>query len=237
MQHSLPPLAEEEIASLESEGVALTPHDIIHLAALAHEVMSPSTRQELARGRPVVIGDAVLWPLTLSASDWWERVGQNLDSAFARVGIHWAKFKRQMISFAYALAHGSEPLPEHPKEAVRAIAKWRREKLHCTLKELQVAISLIQEQDVSFDAGDKDAPATQGQIAAALTSLTGTRPQVWEFQCSMGFTIELIELIAAQCQADGKSIRDAQSTKALKALALAANRIRERHNREQAKNG
>lgn len=228
MQHRLSPCAATEIDQLESEGIKLTVHDIIHIAALGELVMNPQTRQELARGRPVPVGGTNLWPLTLSASDWWRRLGSTLT-----IGVLPQRIESQRLVLAYAMAHGHEPLPEDPREAVKIIKEWRRTKLHCTDKALKVAIDLVQEQDVILDS-DKDAdPATHGELALALAALTGGPPGVWEYQCSMSFIFDVIETISAQALADGKSVKDHRSTKALKALGLAVHRIRERHKREE----
>jgi hypothetical protein len=238
MQHSLSPLAEDEIAALEADGISLTPHDIIHIAALGEQVMNPQTRQELARGRPVPVGGTYLWPLTLSAYDWWDRIGDKLTTAWERIGIYWPSMDRRMLALAYAMAHGHEPLPENPREAVKAIKEWRRTKLHCTLNELREAIALAQQQETVLDTGgNDDASATRGQLVMMLSAMTGIRPQVWQYQCSFDFGRELLETITLQADADGKSLKDAQSINANKALGLAADRIRKRHKREQAANG
>jgi hypothetical protein len=228
--HHLSPLAEDEIAALEADGISLTPHDIIHIAALGEQVMNPQTRQELARGRPVPVGGTCLWPLTLSASDWYDRVGSGLAINSARLDT-----ESQQLSLAYAMAHGQAPLPEIASDAIEAIRTWRGTILHCTGKELETAIQIVQDQDTRQDTGE-DA-AGRGELVLALAALTNARPEVWEYQCSINFVVDLIETISAQCLADDKGIKEHRSTMALKALGLAVNRIRERHKRERGNNG
>lgn len=237
MQHRLSPLAEEEIAALQADGIPLTPHDIIHIAALGEEVMNPQMRQELARGRPIPVGDTYLWPLTLSAADWWDRVGGQLDTVWSMLGIHWPAMDRQMLALAYAMAHGDEPLPEDPRKAAKDICKWRRTKLHATLEQVKEAIALIQAQETQIHADSDKEPATKGQVVMMLTAMTGIHPRIWQYQCSLDFAFEMLETIIAQSLAEGKNIKDLQSIKAHKALGLAVDRIRRRYEREQAKNG
>jgi hypothetical protein len=232
MHHGFTPLAEEDIEKLQSEGITLTPHEILHIAFLGEQVMNPDTRQELARGRPVPIGSTYLWPLTLSAQDWYERVGCKLAITSDEVDMD-----SQHLSLGYAMAHGHAPLPENAREAVEAVKEWRRTKLHGTMDELKTAIEITQAQSVFLETGDDDDAIGRGELVLALTALTDVRPEVWEYQCSMSFTTQLIETKTAQCMADGKSIKEHRSNKALKALGLAVDRIRRRHQREQAANG
>jgi len=69
MRERLASLAEAEIDGLAAEGITPTAAEIVHINALAHLVESPSSRVALARGRPVFVGGAYLWPITLYASD------------------------------------------------------------------------------------------------------------------------------------------------------------------------
>jgi hypothetical protein len=221
--HHLTSLAKCEIEALESEGIRLTAHEVVHICALAAMVETPSARMELARGRPIALGDIYLWPVTLAAADWWERVGDSFTSS---------TMKR--LSLAYAMAHGRDTLPESPKEAKREIKAWART-LKCTAQEMVEAISQVQEQSSTVDTGDagpESERATAGDVSMMLTAMTGTSPEVWEYQCSISYALETLRTLAAQNAAEGESMRYDKRLIADKALGLCVHRIRKRHERD-----
>ena len=72
-------LAAREIAALESEGIRLTAAEVVKLNALGWAIETPCARRELSRGVPVMLCEGVyLWPLTIQAADWFDRVGERL---------------------------------------------------------------------------------------------------------------------------------------------------------------
>jgi len=223
MLHSLSDLAAESIETLSAEGVKVTPHDVLHIAALADLVMTPTLRLSLARGKPVPVGGVTLWPLTLAAAGWWNTIGERLISRTVKT---WA--------LAFAMAEGRRLLPYDMLTAYKEILIWGS-KLRCRNKELVEAISLVQEQDAIIDTGEKGPKATPGEISLMLTAMTGVKPRVWEYLCSMSYTFALIDAIVDHNSADGTSTKHDPSVKALRALGLAMDRIRERHFREAGK--
>ena len=86
-------LAAAEIDALERDGIKLTPADIVQLNALGWAVETPSARLGLSRGVPVQVGGAWLWPLTLQAAEWLERVGPEI------------QLQNESAVVAYAMAH------------------------------------------------------------------------------------------------------------------------------------
>ena len=223
MLHSLSDLAAESIETLSAEGVKVTPHDVLHIAALADLVMTPTLRLSLARGKPVPVGGVTLWPLTLAANDWWYSVGVNFRSR-----------KLKTWALAFAMAEGNRLLPYDPKQAEREVEAWKAN-VRCRTQALVQAISLVQEQDAIIDTGEKGPKATPGEISLMLTAMTGIKPRVWEYLCSMSYTFALIDAIVDHNSADGTSTKHDPSVKALRALGLAMDRIRERHFREAGK--
>jgi len=174
----------------------------------------------LARGNPVAVGGVTLWPLTLAAAEWWATTGERLVSRTIKT---WA--------LAYAMAEGRRELPHDIPTAYREVLCWGS-KLRCRNQELVEAIGLVQEQDTIVDTGEKGPKATRGELSLMLTAMTGTRPRVWEYLCSMTYTFALLDAIVDHNNADGTSSKHDPSTKALRALGLAMARIRARHFRE-----
>lgn len=222
MRHSLSSLAAAEIDTLEAEGIRLTAHEVIHIAALCERLETPGLRRALARGVPVPIGGVHLWPLTLYAADWWQRIGDKL------------RTKRQrFLALAYAMANGRKDLPETISEAARAVRRWVR-KLKCREAELKEAVTQIQAQDAELDTEDGGEPATFGDISLMLTAMTGTRPEVWERQCGIPYVLDMLNTIVAHNNADGSSSVHDPRIRAERAIGLCVERIRKRHLREQA---
>jgi len=223
MQHTLSDLSKEDIGKLEDEGIRLTPHDIIHIAALGAVIDNPVVRKDLSRGRPVPIGGTFLWPMTLAANAWWDDVGSKIKSRRIRA-----------FALAYAMANGGDALPEDQSETVKAVKSWQR-KLHCTLGGLMQAITDVQSQERDFLSVNvsKDDRATPGEISTLLAGMTGN-PHVWEYQCSMSYTCGVLKTIVAQNAAEGRSPKEDLRIQAVKALGLAVERIRNRHKREMA---
>jgi hypothetical protein len=213
----LSPLAEAEINTLEDEGIDLDAGDVVRINELAKRVESPRTRMELSRGRPVPVGGVVLWPLTLYASDWFQRIGGNLRGE-----------TQQTYALAYAMSNGGETLPECPKEAARLIGRWGRS-LKCTWNQLVEAIRQIHDQWDLPDTGEKGQAATAGELSSMLAAMTGTPPAVWEYQCSVKYVLAMLDIITSQNAAEGQSSKHDPRIKAERALGLVMEKIREKH--------
>lgn len=216
----LSPLAEAEIMTLESEGVKLTANDIVRINALAWRVELPQSRIALSRGVPVPVGGVVLWPMTLAGSDWFQRIGGQFKGE-----------KKQTYALAYAMANGRENLPENPEEAGQKVARWARS-LKCRHAELIEAIRQVHDQWDMIDTGEKGPKASVGELSMMLSAMTGVKPEVWEYQCSIQYVIEMLETITAQNDAEGRSTKHDPRIKAERALGLIISKIKARHEKE-----
>jgi len=218
-------MAEAEIEALQQDGCNVTSADIVMINALSWRVQEPESRRLLARGVPVFVGGVTLWPLTLYADDWYDRVGV----AMARKLRHYA--------LAYAMANGRDGSDiMHPGkldcEGRMAAAKvWLfARRLRCTRNELIEAMAQIVNQDKDVEQPpDEDARAlTRGDLSATLSGMTGISAEFWERQCAVGYTFATLDSIMRQNQADGKASIDDPRIRAERALGWAIIRIRNR---------
>lgn len=219
-EEQLNDLAAAEIAALEAEGIRLTAAEIVQLNALGWAIETPEGRRHLSRGVPVPVAGLWLWPLTLYAADWLERVGGNLDE---KVGL---------FATAYAMAYGrgtGSELNVDGKEAERAVAKWGR-RLRCTAEELNEAVEQVLEQDAGHDLPpDPDGkPMSVGDFSAFLVATCGGDVDFWERRCSQGYAFAVLNAVVKQNMADGKPTAMDPRIVAQRAMGLAAERIRER---------
>jgi len=154
--------AAAQIERLKADGVQLAPESVLTIAAIGRLVESPSARLDLSRGRPVHIGGAVLWPLTLAGSDWFTRHQDALGS-------------QQLCGLAYAMAHGREPLPE--SDVFKNVKRWSAS-LRCRVKELDEACQQVLAQDEQpAPANESDGGQTFGDLSAILTATCGGPPE------------------------------------------------------------
>ena len=213
------------IAELIRDGIAPTPAEIVLLNALGHAVETGATRRLLARGTPVRIGAAWLWPLTMYASDWFARVGLAMPESL------------QARALAYAMAHGyGNELDADGREAERAVKTWARS-LRCTTGELTEAVSQIIEQDEEAPSepdtkskeGKEDIQQgmSTGELSAFLTAACGGPPDVWEKGLAIGYALSLVRAIVQQNGADGRPSANDPRMKAERAFALAVIEIKE----------
>jgi hypothetical protein len=216
MRHELSDLARAEIDALEAEGIRLEASDVVHINALAQRVETPQSRMALARGIPVPVGGVYLWPMTLAAGDWFQRVGGELRGQ-----------RLQTWALAYAMAHGREQLPEDLAAADAAVTAWARA-LRCRMGELEGAIRQVVQQDDQLDTGETGPSAGPGNISMMLAAMTHTAPDVWEYQVSIPYALAMLDTLIAQNAADGHSTKHDPRIKAERALGLLVNRIRKR---------
>ena len=194
-------LAEAEIETLRADGIDLTPAEIIEINALGWAVESPETRRLLARGAPVAIGGVYLWPMSLYAQDWFDRVGCYLDGN-----------KQQTYALAYAMAHGrneGEPLAMECREAEKTVKRWGKS-LKCTFGELNVAVSQVLQQDEDAEQPPSETGGmTMGDFSAFLASACGGDPDFWERRCAAGYTHAVLDALCRQNSAEGmKTLAD-----------------------------
>lgn len=212
-------LAEAEIERLRENGVELTPAEIVKLNSLGWDVQTPETRRHLSRGVPVEVAGVYLWPLSLYAQDWFDRVGSRMRGEIA-----------QGYALAYAMAYGraeGEPLAISGRAARKTVKRWGK-KLKCTYGEMAVAMEqvLTQEEESELPP-DKTASGGMsfGEFSAFLASACGGDPDFWERRCSSGYTHAVLTALAKQNDADGKSTAGDARIHAERALGWAAEKI------------
>jgi len=211
-------LAEAEIESLRADGIDLTPADIIEINALGWAVESPETRRLLARGAPVAVGGTILWPMSLYAQDWFNRVGCQLDGN-----------RQQTFALAYAMAHGrndGDPLAIDGRDAEKAVKRWGRS-LKCTFGELNVAISQVLQQDEDADQPPEETGGmAMGDFSAFLAASCGGDPDFWERRCAAGYTHAVLDCIVRQNSAEGQKTLADPRLKAERAIGWAIEKIK-----------
>ena len=189
-------LAEAEIETLRADGIDLTPAEIIEINALGWAVSFPETRVLLARGAPVTIGSTILWPMSLYAQDW-----------FNRVGCEMGGLRRQAYAMAYAMAHGrdeGDPLAMSGRKAELVVMGWGLF-LKCTFGELNVAISQILQQDEDAEQPPSETGGMAiGDFSAFLAASCGGDPDFWERRCAAGYTHAVLDALVRQNSADGQ---------------------------------
>jgi hypothetical protein len=216
-------LASAEIDALAGEGIACTPDEILRIQWLAQQVESPAGRLALARGTPVHVGGAVLWPLTMAADAWW------------RTAAPYAVTNQEQIAVAaFAMGHcrtidGLESVA--PDRAVQVAVRWLNG-LKCRSEEVVTAILLVQEQDDTgpdvADPKQRGGGSAPGDVVAMLVAAVGGPPDVWERQVAIGFVRQQLE--AAHAQIAAKVGFDAAAHRRIDAtrnLGLAVEEIRQ----------
>ena len=127
-------LAAAEIDGLNG-GIKLSP-PTVQLNALGWAVETPSARLGLSRGVPVQVGGAWLWPLTLQAAEWLERVGPEI------------QLQNESAVVAYAMAHcyaDGDALILTGDAAADAVKRWVWS-LRCTSGALAEAVEQVLDQ-------------------------------------------------------------------------------------------
>jgi len=212
-------LASAEIAILQSEGINPTPAEVVELNALGWAVQTPETRRLLSRGRPVQLGTAWLWPLTLRAYEWLERNEVPMTSVSPAMG--------------YAMAHGRSDGPEldcEGRTAEKVVRAWVRS-LRATQAEFVEAVRQVDEQDArpTLPPDPDGKPMTVGDFSAFLTATNGADADFWERRCSMSYCSSVLTMFVMQNRADRKQCAQDPRIIAERALGYALDRIRKAH--------
>ncbi len=214
-------MAQYAIDDLRAEGIEPTPAEIVELSALGWGVESPETRRLLARGAPVEIGGVWLWPMSLYAQEWFDRVGSKLDG------------KTAVFALAYAMAHGrdeGEPLKIEGRTAEKIVTRWRKS-LKCTFGELNIAVAQVLQQDETPEIPSKDSGSmTIGDFSAFLASAVGGDPDFWERRCAASYAYAVLDAMVRQNMADGRACSSDPRLRANMAFGMAVEKIRTRCN-------
>lgn len=211
-------LAEAEITELTASGITLTPAEIVKINALGWAVESPSTRMGLARGIPISVGGAVLWPMTLCATSWVSRIGDTIHP------------KDMAVAIAYGMAHGRSEHGEFDvgdELAVKAAIEWGK-RLTCTPEELVEAIEQVTDQDSIPDLPDLpgNGDTSLDELSMFLAASCGGTPEAWERNCSVSYALGVINRVIRQNMADGKPVAGDSRLMAERALGFEIERIR-----------
>ena len=216
-------LAGAEIEDLRKDGIEPSPAEIVELNALGWAIECPESRLHLSRGVPVIVGGVALWPQTIYAQDWFDRVGCKLPGV-----------RLQSYALGYAMANvRTDLLDIGPAMAAIKVSAWAV-KLKCTFGELNEAISQVLQQDEQFEQppNKRDSGMTIGDLSATLTASLGGDPDFWERRCAASYCYDVIESAVRQNNADGKPHGSDPRIKANRALGWAVEKIRESRNVE-----
>jgi hypothetical protein len=212
--------AAARIDELQGEGISLTPAEIIRINSLGWAVESPETRLALSRGEPVSVGGVTLWPLTMQAYDWHNRVASQMRTVWL-----------SNIALAYAMAHCYEEGSHYAHTGLQAVAKvtawgWR---LKCRMPELIEAMAQIIQQDETDSAPiDSESHTSIGDISANVSAITGLAPEVIESQMSMHHALRIAShTMRLQAQAAGGEHKSASYAMANRSMMLYMIEIRE----------
>lgn len=212
-------LAGAEIERLEGMGITLTPAQIVKLNALGWEVQTPEIRRHLSRGVPVAVGGQYLWPMSLYAQDWFDRVGREFDGVTI-----------QKYALAYAMAKGresGEPLAEDNEMIREDILDWVSN-LRCTDDELTIAINqvLAQEETPEQPPDPSETGGMEvGEFSASLVAACGGDPEFWERRCSAGYTHAVLDALARLKDTSDHPAEYTKKIIAERALGWAAEKI------------
>lgn len=225
-------LAAREIDALEADGIRPTAAEVVKLNALGWAIETPCARRELSRGVPVMLCEGVyLWPLTIQAADWQDRVGENLTPSKTDLLFHHRlSVDLPLVALAYAMAHayaeGSELEIDGPG-ASKTVLRWAS-RLKCTAEGLKEAIAdvVAQQDSPDFPHNDDGRRMSVGEFSIHLSARCGGTPEFWERRCSISYAATLLASVAHQSAADGKTISGDLKISALSALGIESERIR-----------
>lgn len=203
--------ARYELASLRGQGIVLTDDDIVLINALCWEIETPQARQELARGFPCRAGNAVLWPRTVQAVHWFDRIGCDLPDA--------------EYALAYCMAFGRD------KDLMLAgqseVERWKKS-LTCTQDELTDAMAEVIRQETKdpVPASPAQRAASVAELAMMMQAMHGGDIDQWEQHVSVGYLCSLVDAYTAQTLEGGldRMLRD----RANSALYYAVKKIKDR---------
>ena len=220
--------AQAEIDALAIEGVTdLAPAEIVEINSLAREFDNPAVARSLARGTPVDCGGAWLWPMTMRAAEW-----------FDRVGCHLARESDREASVGYAMAYGRTEGPELAvtlADAPKAVRAWLAG-LRCTRDEYRLAVAEVLDQSADSTKDyqienphrQKPVPLSIGDLSALMVAQIGGSPEQWERTCSMHYALAVLQTAMKQNAAEGKTAIDDARMNARGAMGVCIQRIKDK---------
>ena len=218
--------AKARIEELQGEGITLSPEQIVRINALGWNIESPETRLALARGVPVAVGGAVLWPMTLRAYDWHCRVANDMTTV-----------RLSYFALAYAMAHGysdGAELDVYGQQAVDTVEAWGNG-LRCHIDALVEAMAQIIQQDEEEPGVQDDEPTRMGvgNLSVNVSAITGMAPDDVERKMCVSHAIAIAHTtLETQAAVAGSKYRPPSYVRATQAMALYIKEIREQHKAE-----
>lgn len=214
-------MARAEIADLAAVGIIPTPDEVVMIDYLAKRVETPEVRLNLARGRPVFLGRVALWPLTLYAVDFLDRIAPHLPAADHGYAV------------AYAMAFGYSERGEldiGPAEARAKIRAWAAG-LRCTRRQIEEAVRQVDAEDqapeIPKDPTGK--PMTLGECSAFLAATNGASPEFWERRCAHTYAAATMTMFILQNNADGQPTKNDPKIRAELALGLYVEKLKRKY--------
>jgi len=198
MKH-LSELAKAEIQELEEKGLMLTLDQKIWINDLCRKVENPEGSQPcMAIGEPIPAGCTWLWPFTVQAHMWYERVGEWFEN----------DDRANLFCMAYALAHGRDvgafTYLNDFKTVKSSVMEWGR-KLNCSYDELTNAITAVLGSDDVVVAVDDDSDeesiersVNYDDIIAWLVTKVGQTPEFWTVFVSRDYLFKQVHAIHKQ---------------------------------------
>lgn len=220
MGEPIPDLAVAELDALRNDGAEPTWQEVADVIALCRRIQSPEVRLMVAKGLPVRIGGAKLWPLTIRAAAW-------LDAAYGAFSDPaWCG-----RSVAYAMAHarmaGDSAWP-CTSAAVRAtVRRWWRN-LTATEREVVEAIRQIEAQSSDAPEAKANRRKRAVEILSRYCATTGYDPATVE-GLRVDVAAQVVIAVHAAAQDAGEDMRDSDTLDAEHGLGVLLARIRARY--------
>jgi len=197
--------AENEIAKLQSDGLTLTTAEIVWLNDLGCAMENPHSRVNPAKaGKPIRTGNVWLWPITISASEWFFKVAFD----------HYQTEQGQTYALGFALANGRRPARfaslRERSQIHRAVNRWA---LRCgaTEAELREAIlRVLPETDTPHALPPSEASTDGAGVSGFLAELeaaTGKPADHWTSKTSE-YALRILSAVYAQAAAGFGGVDD-----------------------------
>jgi hypothetical protein len=215
-------IAAKRLQELRAAGCTVTDAEVVELNAIGWRRLSSRYRMALSRGYPVQCGNVTLWPLTIAAEDWMQRIGYKLDCP--------------RYALAYAMANCYDkiaPFPESTNDAEIIVTRWAK-KLRCHPDTLLEAIDQINQQSLDFDMPPPDPnelqdPLTKGDLVAWLSAYSGT-PEMWEREVAASFARDWLRIKLSMLNTSGETMESAPEFRAAMQFGHLCEKIRRRNN-------
>jgi len=221
---------ESAIAQLRREDIEPTPEDILWLNHAAGKCIRPCACDELQFiNPPCPCGNTLLWPLSIGARIWLERVGK---PQLAGTG------DLEKLGIAFAMAHSREPdfLNRYTGCWLTriAVARWAAG-LNATKAEIFDAVARafspedVDLVNVEFKGERKNVASDYGDVLALLCHFIKTDPEFWMWQASESYAAAMLRKISTALPGDRSISDDHAKFVAISQFNLVMGEIRANH--------